>query len=146
MTENQDPTKDLKSVKQEAFCKAIALEGMNQSNAYRKAYNTSNMKPETINEKACELAKDGKVTARIDHLKATLTEEVIKTFTKTKDDILRKLEALIDKAEHKGTEITDAVSIYQVRECLKEQGKLLGYYEEKSTTPIKIFTDEVRFL
>jgi phage terminase small subunit len=57
--------------KQEAFCQAIC-DGMNQSDAYRHAYNAANMKPETVNKKAYELINDGHVTARIQELRGKL--------------------------------------------------------------------------
>lgn len=55
--------------KQDKFAQAIALENMNQADAYRLAYNTSNMADETIYAKASALAKKDKVAARIDELR-----------------------------------------------------------------------------
>lgn len=57
--------------KQEAFCQAV-VSGMSQADAYRSAYNTANMKPETVHVKACELIRTGKVTARTKELQSTL--------------------------------------------------------------------------
>lgn len=54
--------------KQEKFVKAIVLDGMNYSDAYRSAYNTDRMTDKTINEKASLLKDDGKVRARIKEL------------------------------------------------------------------------------
>ena len=51
--------------KQEKFVKAIVLDGMNYSDAYRSAYNTSKMTDKTVNEKASLLKDDDKVRARI---------------------------------------------------------------------------------
>ena len=53
--------------KQETFCQEFIKCG-NASEAYRKVYNCTNMKPETINVKACELLKNGNVTVRIKEL------------------------------------------------------------------------------
>ncbi len=55
--------------KQEAFVMAYVETG-NASEAYRRAYNAENMKPETIHVKACELLKSGKVAARVAELQA----------------------------------------------------------------------------
>lgn len=55
--------------KQEAFCLAY-IETGNASEAYRRAYDAGNMKPATINVKACELLADGKVAVRVAELKA----------------------------------------------------------------------------
>lgn len=53
--------------KQETFCQEYIKCG-NASQAYRKAYDCENMKPETINVKACELLKDGNITVRVKEL------------------------------------------------------------------------------
>lgn len=55
------------TAKQEAFCLAY-LETGNASEAYRKAYNAKNMKPETVNRKAKELLDHGKIAARVEAL------------------------------------------------------------------------------
>ena len=65
--------------KQEKFAQCVALEGMSLSDAYRSAYDTSRMKDKTVNEKACVLAKDGKITARIEELRDTLATPKIMT-------------------------------------------------------------------
>jgi phage terminase small subunit len=57
------------TAKQEKFAQAIALEDMNQADAYRSAYNTSKMNDETIWAKASELAKNDKVSVRIAELR-----------------------------------------------------------------------------
>ena len=51
--------------KQEAACQAYIECGGNQSEAYRRAYDAENMKPETIWSKASELFANGKVAARV---------------------------------------------------------------------------------
>ena len=64
--------------KQDKFAQAIALENMSQADAYRFAYNASNMADETIWAKASALAKKDNVPARIDELrKATLTPKIM---------------------------------------------------------------------
>lgn len=58
--------------KQEKFAQAIALDGMNAADAYRAAYNTENMKSESIWCNASKLKSDAKVAQRIEELQATL--------------------------------------------------------------------------
>lgn len=53
--------------KQERFCVKYAETG-NASEAYRFAYSYTNMKPETINRKAHDMSKKGKIRARVDQL------------------------------------------------------------------------------
>lgn len=75
--------------KQEAFCRAY-LELNNKSDAYRQAYNSENMKAETINHKAHHLFKQAHVSARIEQLQA----EAAKRHDLTVDDILKPLKAI----------------------------------------------------
>ncbi len=73
--------------KQEAFALAYVETG-NASEAYRRAYNAGNMKPETVNRRAKEAMKHGPITARIKELKAATVERHVLTV----DDILSELE------------------------------------------------------
>lgn len=56
------------TAKQEQFCQNIFL-GMNQAEAYRKAYSAQNMLSKTIWEKASRLAHQDKVVARVEALR-----------------------------------------------------------------------------
>ena len=73
--------------KQENFCLSYVEQG-NASEAYRKAFNTSNMKAESINNKAYELLKRVDITARVDELRtaAAKRNEI------TVDDLIAELE------------------------------------------------------
>ncbi|HHW7520489.1 TPA: terminase small subunit [Mannheimia haemolytica] len=73
--------------KQEAFCLAY-IETGNASEAYRQAYETEEMKSETVHRKAKELMDNGKITARIEELKAEHAER----HKLTVDDLLKELE------------------------------------------------------
>lgn len=55
--------------KQERFAKAIALDGMSYSDAYRSAYNTKSMSDKTVNEKASLMKDQDKIRARIKELR-----------------------------------------------------------------------------
>lgn len=61
------------TIKQDKFCRAYVTtaEG-NASEAYRTAYNAENMKNATIHKRSKELMHNGKITARIEQLKAEL--------------------------------------------------------------------------
>ena len=64
--------------KQEKFAQSIALDEMNQTDAYRSAYDTSKMSDKTVWEKASKLAADTKVRARITELREeTVTPKVM---------------------------------------------------------------------
>lgn len=55
--------------KQEAFARAVALDDMNYSDAYRSAYNAEKMSDKTINERASRLKDESKIRARIEELR-----------------------------------------------------------------------------
>jgi len=61
--------RDRLTPKQEKFVNAL-VSGMSQREAYLSAYNVQRMKPETIDKRACELLKSGKIAARYDALTA----------------------------------------------------------------------------
>lgn len=62
--------------KQEKFCREYIKCG-NASEAYRKVYNAEKMKPETINETACKLLKNPKITTRVQELDKEKENEAI---------------------------------------------------------------------
>ena len=72
--------------KQEAFCQTY-IETGNASEAYRRSYNASRMKPESINVNACKLLADAKISQRVAELKA----EHAKRHDMTVDDIAAML-------------------------------------------------------
>lgn len=94
------------TAKQEAFCQAIAS-GMNQSDAYRSAYDAENMKAETVQSKACLLMAEGKVRARVDSLKQSLSEKS----EWTRLDSVLTLRAIAESAEAKDSDKTGAVKV-----------------------------------
>lgn len=92
--------------KQEAFCQAIA-DGMNQSDAYRSAYNAVNMKPDVVNVKASQLAAGGKVAVRVDELKQSLSDKS----EWTRLDSVTALRNVVEGREAKPNDITGAVKV-----------------------------------
>lgn len=74
------------TIKQENFCNYF-LECGNASEAYRRAYNTDNMKEKTVWEKASELLRNDKVSARVEELRKELSD-ISKI---TKERIIREL-------------------------------------------------------
>lgn len=60
--------------KQEKFVQGL-LKGLSQREAYKSAYNASNMKDETIDNKACNLLKKDNVRARYEKLRGKVIAE-----------------------------------------------------------------------
>lgn len=73
--------------KMENFCLSFVEQG-NASEAYRHAFNTAKMKPESVNNKAYELLKRVDITARVDELRAAAA----KRNAITVDDLIAELE------------------------------------------------------
>lgn len=80
--------------KKEGFSQGIAR-GLNQSDAYRAAFNASRMKPETIHKRASELMRDREVAGRIAGLKADLAEKALWE----REDSVKELSAIARDAE-----------------------------------------------
>ena len=63
------------TAKQDKFARLVA-EGKTQADAYREAYNASNMKPETIQNSAYKLMQNGELSARVDIYKKEFTKNL----------------------------------------------------------------------
>lgn len=74
------------TIKQEKFCSCY-IECGNASEAYRRSYSCSGMKPETVNRKAKELLDNGKITARVKELQKRQERKS----DITKEEVLRML-------------------------------------------------------
>ncbi len=81
------------TLKQEAFCQAFIRLG-DKSAAYREAYSTKNMKPESINRKSFELFNEVKIRSRIKELQIKLAAIAEKKFNITAEEMLRHLNVL----------------------------------------------------
>ena len=105
--------------KQEAFCLAY-LETGNASEAYRQAYDSSNMKPETVNRNAKSMLDNSKIAAMLDELR----EPVRKKAMLTLENHLERLNHLSLMAEQAG-QFGPAIKAEESR------GKAAGIYVEK---------------
>jgi len=103
------------------------IEAGNASEAYRKAYDASRMKPETINRKAAELMGNGKITARVDELKAEHRERHRITTDSLVSDLVR-----IRKAAERDGQLAVA------RQSVMDVAKLMGLVIEKGESRINL--------
>lgn len=72
---SEQPTKPAVTPKQELFCLAM-LAGQSQSDAYRLAYKPSpKLKAKLVHERACRLAKNCKVVARLAEMRAPVIQK-----------------------------------------------------------------------
>ena len=79
------------TVKQETFSKLVALDGLNPSEAYRKAYDTNPINQSSIHEQASKLMSNNKVATRINELKATIENEIVSKVVFDKQRIISEL-------------------------------------------------------
>ena len=112
--------------KQEAFALAYVETG-NASEAYRKAYNAVRMKPETVHRKAAELLKNGKITARVEALKAQHRQRHAITVDSLVADLLRIRQA----AEADG-------QLNVARQSVMDVAKLLGLVVDKAEQRVNL--------
>lgn len=122
------------TAKQEHFCRLMS-EGKDQTTAYREAYNTENMKPETVWNSAYKLMQNGEVAARIKAMQAILQEKSQLTVEKLLEE-LDEIEKLAKQPIHgKDSNNYDLTNWIKIK---SEKAKLLGLYAPtKTDTTIK---------
>lgn len=87
MSGQTSPTKHTLTPKQESFC-LVFIETGNASEAYRRSYSASNMKPAVINVQACKMLSSPKIAVRVNELRAELVERHRFTI----DDMVKQLD------------------------------------------------------
>jgi len=112
--------------KQETFCLAI-VSGMKPSEAYKKAYNATNMKPATISVKANELLANGNVTVRIEQLRKPVVEKVQYDLEQAMSEAAEAFE--VSKGKEQGGAMVAAVQL---------RSKLNGLLVERKAITISI--------
>lgn len=123
----------------------------NKTEAYRGAYNCSNMTDKTIHEKACRLSTKDNVRARIEEIRANLKQtnkidkqwiidqhqEIIDWYKELKQ--LAKQEDISDKDKKRVYMLKDLIKGSDFRGSLDSITKMLGLNEpEKVKQDIKI--------
>ena len=74
------------TTKQEIFVQRL-IEGYSQREAYKFAYEASNMKNETIDKRASELFSKGEIKGRYEELKNELKQKMFYTVERANDDL-----------------------------------------------------------
>ena len=105
--------------KQEEFCQAI-ISGSSQSEAYRSAYSTANMKNKTVNEEACAIMKSSTIINRIAELRAPAVKKAGMTLESHLED-LQRLRNMAVKEKQYAAAITAETS----------RGRAAGFYVDK---------------
>lgn len=108
------------TAKQDKFCRVLVEKGCTAADAYRSAYDCKASKPQTVQQRACELLRDSRIAARVDTLRAKAAERCVVTAS----GHLEKLAQLRDQAAEQGA-FAPAVNAEVAR------GKVAGLYTEK---------------
>lgn len=115
--------------KQEAFVLEV-VKGKSQFEAYKTAYNATNMQESTIREKASRLMAQDNIGARYSQLKDKITDNAEKKAIFTVEGVLIDLKELIDRNKN----IDDRVAL----EGLKTAAKHLGMLIDKTEGTLKL--------
>jgi len=143
------------TVKQEKFAQNL-FTGMTQREAYKAAYDAENMTDKSIDEKACELAANVKVTERIEQLTEELrlrnmvtVERVVAEYAKLGFFDPRNL-FNADGSPKKITELDDdtaaalaGLDIQEIYEGFGEEKKFVGYTKKYKLTDKKSALDSM---
>lgn len=118
---------------QEKFCQLIAV-GLNQSDAYRAAYNIKRAQAKTVHEKASRLAAEGKVKARVDEIRKPIIEEVRYDLRKAMDEA--------EKAMLLGLMLGQSSAVVAAVQLRSKLNGLLVEERRNERTPLQDLTDE----
>lgn len=116
------------TAKQEQFVKNI-IDGMNQADAYRSAYDTSRMTDKTVHEKASRLMADDKVRARVQELR----DQMMTPSIMTAQERLEWLTELITSEESCTSDKLKAIDIMN-----KMQGEYVQKVQAEVTNAVNI--------
>lgn len=107
--------------KQEKFAQCVAS-GMNQSDAYRAAYNVKeDTTPASVNQQAYELMQDLDISYRIEHLRKPIAERVGRTLEQHIERMAELSRLALEADEHSAAIKAE-----------ENVGKVLGYYVNKT--------------
>ena len=90
------------TAKQEAFARAVGVEGLNQTEAYTKAYGAGKMSPNALSSTAARLAALPPVAARIAVLIEGPTAEAVRKTGLTLADSINEAGEMLDGAKAAG--------------------------------------------
>lgn len=89
------------TAKQDSFAQAVALEGMNYSDAYRTCYKTEKMSDKSVWDAASKLASHPEVSQRITELQKELVNVKIMTAQERLEWLTEVIQDCHEKTENK---------------------------------------------
>ena len=135
--------------KREAFCLAY-IETRNQSEAYRRAFNASNMKPESINVNASKLMSDAKVAQRVAELQAEAVERALVSVQSITAE-LEEARALAHRLGQPSAAVSASMGKAKLHGLLTDKTELTGkdggaIQLEQVRTDVELFTRSITSL
>lgn len=92
---------ELTNERHEKFCREL-IKGVSQRKAYRAAFpNAEKWKDNTVDARACELAKDSKILVRVQELQAAATSTAVKTATQRKEWLSKIMDDAGEDMQHR---------------------------------------------
>ena len=117
--------------KQEKFVRNL-IKGMTQREAYKNSYDCENMTDKTIDEEACRLFNDCKITARYQELQERLANAYIMTAQERLEyltDIIMGVEQ--EKTTTEGEEVGRPATLKERMQAIDIMNKMQGEYVTK---------------
>ena len=118
------------TAKQEKYVQGL-ISGLSQREAYKRAYNTTNWKDESIDQKASVLLKNVKVRSRYDELIAEHKEKALWTREKAVEELLFILDFSKKEIKELGLEASNKGAFI---DAVRELNKLEQVYKEAEST------------
>lgn len=116
--------------KQEKFCVNVAT-GMTLIDAYKNSYDAENMKDDTIYSKACLLAKEDKIRARIEELRKEARADKIMTAIQRKEFLTNMIMNDIEANRSDKLKALDILNKMDGEYVTKVEGNMNLSYEDK---------------
>lgn len=117
--------------KKEKFAQSI-VSGMNQTDAYKSAYNCDGMLPATINNNAYILMNDSDIKERIEQLRMPIAERIGMDLESYLKEMIALKYGALDNNEH-----SPAIKAHELI------GKCLGYYVNKTEISGSLAIDQL---
>ena len=121
--------------KQEKFVRNL-IQGMSQREAYKNSYDAENMTDKTIDEEACRLFKDSKISARYKELQDRLENATIMTAKERLEYLTEVIqgiqrEQVVQIVEGEAIEVEVPTSIKNKLSAIDLMNKMQGEYVTK---------------
>ena len=123
------------TAKQEKFVRNL-IQGMSQREAYKNSYDAENMTDKTIDEEACRLFNDCKITARYKELQDRLANATIMTAQERLEYLTEVImglqcEKVVQMVNGEAIEVDVPASIKNKLSAIDLMNKMQGEYVQK---------------